>query len=66
VDHPRRRWAFIAVFALAFGIATAGVMYMAISRSDSAFVGLAILLFLPVPFFCWLAWRTRALLRKRP
>lgn len=66
IEHPRPRWAGSAALAVAFGLATAWAIYRAIRTGDSAFVGLAIMLFLPVPVLGWLSWRTRALLRKHP
>ena len=66
VERPRSRWVFSAVLAVAFGIATAWATYMAANTGRSAFVGLAILFFVPLPFLCWLAWRTRSLLRRGP
>ncbi len=65
VKHPRAVWGGLLAMAVAFGLATAWVTYLAASRDDSAFVGLAIYLFIPVPIFSWLAWRTRALLHRR-
>jgi hypothetical protein len=65
VDHPRRRWVGVAGGAVGFGAAAAWAISKAISTGESAFVGLAIMLFVPFPVLCWLAWRTKALLRNR-
>lgn len=65
VDHPRARWFMFAFAAVLFGLATLWAIYMAVTRGG-AFIGIAIYVFLPVPLFCWLTWRTRALLNRRP
>jgi hypothetical protein len=65
VQRPRLRWTLSAVLAVAFAAATARMIYLASSTGRSDFVGLAIMFFVPLPFLCWFAWRTRALLHKR-
>jgi hypothetical protein len=65
VQRPRLRWTFSGVVAVAFAAATARMIYLASSTGRSDFVGLAIMFFVPIPFLCWLSWRSRALLHKR-
>lgn len=66
VDHPRARWFMFAFAAVLFGLATLWAIYMAATNNGGAYVGMAIYAFLPFPLFCWLTWRTRALLSRRP
>lgn len=65
-DHPRARWTLTLLLTLLLGLGSAWAAYRAHSTSDSAPVGLAIYLFVPVPFLAWLTWRTRSLLHRRP
>lgn len=65
VKRPRARWALIVLLAVGFSLATAWAIYEAVRQDKSAYVGLAIYFFIPVPLLAWLAWRTRALRRGR-
>lgn len=66
VSYPRARWGLSVVLTLAFAAATVWAIYEAAAQHQSAYIGFAIYLFIPVPVFAWLAWRTRALRRGRP
>ena len=66
VDHPRARWVGMLLLALVFALGTVWAVIKAVTGHDGAFVGAAIYLFIPVPVFAWLAWRSRALLSRRP
>lgn len=65
VSHPRSRWTMIVVLAALFALATAWAIHRAATEQESALVGVAIYVFLPVPLFTWLAWHTRGLLHRR-
>ncbi len=64
VDHPRARWVLSLALAVAFALATVWATTQAVSAGGGPFVGFAIYLFVPVPFFAWLTLRTRTLLRR--
>ena len=61
VSRPRLRWVGIVLAAVAFALGTGWATYQAANQHQSAYVGFAIYLFIPVPVLGWLAWRTRAL-----
>ncbi|NYG07626.1 hypothetical protein BJ986_002113 [Phycicoccus badiiscoriae] len=66
MERPRLRWAMFAALAVVFSLGTAWATSLAAHRHESAYAGLATYLFIPVPRFGRLTWRTRALLRRRP
>ena len=63
VQRPRARWAGSLLVLVTFSVATVWAIYMAATTKDSAFVGFAIYMFIPVAVF---SWRTRALRHRRP
>ncbi len=64
IDHPHGRWVLAAALAVAAVGATGRMVFLAVDRQESSYWGGAVLLFIPAAFFAWLAWRTRALLRR--
>lgn len=66
VSYPRARWALSLFTTLALAAATVWAIYETATQHKSAYVAFAILFFVPVPVFAWIAWRTRALRHGRP